>query len=108
MLPGTPQDFLDRCRSFAARKARDAALEAAGRTWPDPYALAAEWGIEQTCWTRGWGTLSGGESQRVALAIAIGLGGAEVILLDGALLRWQDGADARTYVGARRGDDQAS
>ncbi|TXT05001.1 hypothetical protein VHUM_03821 [Vanrija humicola] len=82
MLPGTPADFLEQCRSFAARKARDAALEAEGRTWPDPHDLAAEWGIEPTCWTRGWGTLSGGESQRIALAIAIGLGGAEVLLLD--------------------------
>ncbi|KAL1407074.1 hypothetical protein Q8F55_006487 [Vanrija albida] len=82
MLPGTPVDFLERCRSFAARQARDAALEAEGRSWPDPYDLADGWGIERTCWTRGWGTLSGGEAQRVALAIAIGLGGAEVILLD--------------------------
>jgi len=32
---------------------------------------------------REWGTLSGGEGQRLALAIALGLGGAEVVLLDG-------------------------
>jgi len=34
-------------------------------------------------WAREWSTLSGGEGQRIALAIAIGLGGAEVVLLDG-------------------------
>lgn len=32
---------------------------------------------------REWGTLSGGEGQRLALAIALGIGGAEVVLLDG-------------------------
>ena len=36
-------------------------------------------------WAREWSTLSGGEGQRVALAIAIGLGGAVVVLLDGEL-----------------------
>jgi energy-coupling factor transporter ATP-binding protein EcfA2 len=36
-------------------------------------------------WGREWSTLSGGEGQRMALAIAIGLGGAEVVLLDGKL-----------------------
>jgi ABC-type Mn2+/Zn2+ transport system ATPase subunit len=34
-------------------------------------------------WDREWATLSGGEGQRIALAIAAGLPGAEVILLDG-------------------------
>jgi ABC-type molybdate transport system ATPase subunit len=34
-------------------------------------------------WARDWSTLSGGEGQRIALAIAVGLGGAEVVLLDG-------------------------
>lgn len=34
-------------------------------------------------WAREWSTLSGGEGQRIALAIAIGIGGAEVVLLDG-------------------------
>ena len=45
--------------------------------------IAAEWGIERTYWMRDWSTLSGGEGQRIALAIAIGVGGAEVVLLDG-------------------------
>lgn len=34
-------------------------------------------------WQREWSTLSGGEGQRIALAIAVGVGGAEVVLLDG-------------------------
>lgn len=52
----------------------------------DPYRIAEEWGIERTMWARDWSTLSGGEGQRIALAIAIGLGGADVVLLDG---EWQ-------------------
>ena len=36
---------------------------------------------------REWATLSGGEGQRLALAIALGIGGAELVLLDGES-RW--------------------
>jgi len=49
----------------------------------DPYSIAEEWGIERVMWSREWSTLSGGEGQRIALAIAIGIGQAEVVLLDG-------------------------
>ena len=42
-------------------------------------------GIEETLWRRDWSNLSGGEAQRIVLAIAIGLNGAEVLLLDGML-----------------------
>lgn len=41
------------------------------------------WGIEPHLWDREWANLSGGESQRIALATAVGLGTAEIILLDG-------------------------
>lgn len=50
---------------------------------PDALQIAEEWGIPRVMWTRDWSTLSGGESQRIALAIAIGLAGADVLLLDG-------------------------
>lgn len=85
MLPGTPLDFLERIRGFAARKARSAEVAKEGREDAnlDPLALAEEWGIEKYLWTRDWAALSGGESQRISLAAAIGLGGADVILLDG-------------------------
>jgi len=44
-------------------------------------------------WAREWSTLSGGEGQRIALAIAVGIGGAEVVLLDGELfsVSWRQG-----------------
>lgn len=51
-----------------------------------PIRIAEEWGIEEDLWDRNWSSLSGGESQRIALAVAVGLQGAEVLLLDGTLL----------------------
>jgi len=46
--------------------------------------VAEQWGFSEELWDRSWSNLSGGESQRIALAIAVGLNGAEVLLLDGA------------------------
>lgn len=80
-MPGTPIDFLNRINSFQSRKSPSSNTRDDGKL--DPYRIAEEWGIERTMWAREWSTLSGGEGQRVALAIAIGLGGAEVVLLDG-------------------------
>lgn len=46
--------------------------------------LAASWGVDKVLWVRDWSSLSGGEGQRLALAIALAAGGAEIILLDGS------------------------
>lgn len=93
LLPGTPLDYLTTCRSFASRqsatlsrKSTSEAYEMGARSGTgvmDPLELAEEWGIEKVLWSREWSRLSGGEAQRIALAAAVGLGGAEVILLDG-------------------------
>ena len=80
LLPGTPLDFLNRIKSFQSRKPTS---NNEGKEGLDPYRIAEEWGIERTMWAREWSTLSGGEGQRIALAIAVGIGGAEVVLLDG-------------------------
>jgi ATPase subunit of ABC transporter with duplicated ATPase domains len=48
--------------------------------------LAEQWGIEKELWDRPWSLLSGGESQRLSLAVAYGFNSAEVLLLDGAYL----------------------
>ncbi|GFZ51799.1 hypothetical protein JCM24511_09567 [Saitozyma sp. JCM 24511] len=95
LLPGTPLDFLHTIRSFRSRQARARSTRPSdshasdgdygavrGSESIDPLELAAEWGIEKTMWKREWGTLSGGEGQRIALAVAVGVGGAEVVLLD--------------------------
>ena len=75
LLPGTPLDFLNHIRTFSSRE---------GSSEHVPSELAREWGLGAACWQQTWGTLSGGEAQRIALAIGVGLGGADVILLDGA------------------------
>lgn len=49
----------------------------------EPIELADSWGVEEELWDRNWSTLSGGEMQRIALAIAVGMKTAEILLLDG-------------------------
>lgn len=83
ILPGTPYDLLETIKKFSARKASQEAKENGTGDRIDPMDLAADWGIEKTMWRRNWDTLSGGEAQRLALALAVGIGGAEVLLLDG-------------------------
>ena len=81
LLPGTPIDFLATVRTFNTRQTPSTpSLDDPGI---DPIELASSWGIDKILWKREWGALSGGEGQRIALAIAVGLGGADVILLDG-------------------------
>ena len=50
----------------------------------DPIRVGKEWGIEEELWDRTWSNLSGGESQRIALATALGMKSAEVLLVDGS------------------------
>lgn len=86
LLPGTPRDFLDVILSFASRRK-------SAKTKPDerfsainmerPVEIAKAWGVDEELWDRDWSNLSGGEAQRVAMAVAVGLDAAEVLLLDG-------------------------
>ncbi|WWC66642.1 uncharacterized protein I206_100545 [Kwoniella pini CBS 10737] len=81
LLPGTPLDFLTTIQNLNARqKISKDSKEDVKRI--DALDLAQEWGIEKTLWRRDWGTLSGGESQRIALSIAASIGGADILLLD--------------------------
>ncbi len=48
--------------------------------------IAEDWGIEPALWMRDWSTLSGGEGQRMALAVALGAASAEILLLDGEFI----------------------
>ncbi|KAG8728257.1 hypothetical protein FRC11_011513 [Ceratobasidium sp. 423] len=100
MLPSTPRHFLTKINEFNSRaphkeKAENPTYGAAppehhvdddqtqlGSDPHDPFQLAKEWGLGDDVWNRDWATLSGGEAQRVLLAIAAGLRGTEVLLLD--------------------------
>lgn len=97
LLPGTPRDFLSTVFTFSVRqpnstskKASSAFSNTFGIKSAEPdvsgheaLAVAESWGIEQELWDRTWANLSGGEAQRIVLAIAVGLGSAEILLLDG-------------------------
>ncbi|KAG5647288.1 hypothetical protein DXG03_000825 [Asterophora parasitica] len=80
MLPGTPRDFLNTISSLEAHKAH------AHAPTDDPFTRALDisrkWDLDVSLWDRDWSNLSGGEAQRIALAIALGLNTAELILLD--------------------------
>ncbi|KAI0748327.1 P-loop containing nucleoside triphosphate hydrolase protein [Daedaleopsis nitida] len=95
LLPGTPRDFLSTVFNFGAHKSgvrakKSSAFTSALGLKPDEsdvsghqaFAVAESWGIQRELWDRTWANLSGGEAQRIVLAIAVGLETAEVLLLD--------------------------
>lgn len=77
LLSGSPRDFLATISSFRSR----AVPKSVRLTYP--VEIAKTLGIDEELWDRNWTNLSGGESQRIALATALGLNTAEVLLLDG-------------------------
>jgi len=86
LLPGTPRDFLNTILSFSARKAHSKPNANASSPivtdFNGPLEVAQTLGIDSELWDRSWSDLSGGESQRMSLAIAVGLNAAEILLLD--------------------------
>ncbi|KAI0082792.1 P-loop containing nucleoside triphosphate hydrolase protein [Panus rudis PR-1116 ss-1] len=83
LLPGTPRDFLNTVSTFAAHKPKKhESPDIAGLDKDEPISVARSWGIEEELWDRNWTNLSGGEAQRIALAIAVGMRSAEILLLD--------------------------
>ena len=76
-------EFLKTIRSFRSRQTY-VANEA--EAIEDAVRLAEKWGITHHMWDKVWPELSGGESQRLAMAIAVSLPGAKVLLLDGTCI----------------------
>lgn len=90
MLPGSPVDFLRSVLALEAHKAHAQAIKKAHKHPADTLQRAMDisekWDVDSQLWEREWSNLSGGEAQRIALAIAVGLNTAEIILLDGEFL----------------------
>ncbi|EPQ58104.1 P-loop containing nucleoside triphosphate hydrolase protein [Gloeophyllum trabeum ATCC 11539] len=87
LLPGTPKDFFNTISSFSARDPKGSRLSKKGEQTPAPdlnqaVEVGRSFGLDDELWDREWSSLSGGESQRMVLAVAIGLDAAEVLLLD--------------------------
>jgi hypothetical protein len=80
LLTGTPRDFLKTITSF---RSRNSGARSAADDLTYPVEVSKAWGIDEELWDRNWSNLSGGESQRIALATAVGLNTAEILLLDG-------------------------
>ncbi|KAJ4000767.1 P-loop containing nucleoside triphosphate hydrolase protein [Lentinula boryana] len=83
LLPGTPRDFLATASLFKSRRKGKGRKDArSSEDFEHPLKIASSWGIDSQLWDREWTNLSGGETQRIALAIGLGLDTAEVLLLD--------------------------
>ncbi|KAJ3919130.1 P-loop containing nucleoside triphosphate hydrolase protein [Lentinula edodes] len=82
LLASTPRTFLATASSFKARRRNGRKDSRLNEDMEHPVKIASSWGIDTQLWDREWSNLSGGEIQRIALAIGIGLDTAEVLLLD--------------------------
>ncbi|KIY66551.1 P-loop containing nucleoside triphosphate hydrolase protein [Cylindrobasidium torrendii FP15055 ss-10] len=78
ILPGSPRDFVSALYALGARKSPNSTTTGIQSI----IEMGATLGLEECLWDREWASLSGGESQRAALAVAIGLNTAEILLLD--------------------------
>jgi ABC-type iron transport system FetAB ATPase subunit len=83
LLPGSPRDFFETIHRFKSRQNVDDAAGTIASHVESAASIAENWGIEAELWDRSWASLSGGEAQRMALVIALGIKGTEVLLLDG-------------------------
>lgn len=86
LLPDTPRRFFETVSSYGSRSdlSKHKQTKEPGRNpiKTDPFRIAENWGIESSKWDLSWNQLSGGEAQRIALAVGLALG-PDILLLDG-------------------------
>lgn len=75
-LNGTPESFYKEILSYRCRHNNQQSTHE-----DSPINIAKEWGITVQTWNRPWSSISGGEAQRISLAIAISLQ-PKLLLLD--------------------------
>ena len=75
-LSGTPESFYNVILSYRCRHNNQQSTHEVS-----PMDIAKSWGITEQTWKRPWGSISGGEAQRISLAIAISLQ-PKLLLLD--------------------------
>ncbi|ORZ32996.1 P-loop containing nucleoside triphosphate hydrolase protein [Catenaria anguillulae PL171] len=70
----SPLEYWDEITSFAAQKSRASKLR-------DPVEIAEQWNVPSSLWEKSFTELSGGEAQRIMLAIGVGTN-PDLLLLD--------------------------
>ncbi|KAG0277022.1 hypothetical protein BGZ95_006667 [Linnemannia exigua] len=97
IMEGTPLEFLEEVRAFSAHKHYQDAFD-------DPVQIGLDWGIRPHLWHKKWNTLSGGEMQRISLAIGCSFR-PEILLLDELVMRGGDNREPPLEVSIDRQED---